>query len=54
MRDTAAEAAPSRQVGSLLGPGWAEVQSFEDVEDLDEYEDEEEVGVSASLAAAQC
>jgi hypothetical protein len=33
------EAGPS----TLLGPGWRAVESFDDVEDIDEYETEEEV-----------
>jgi hypothetical protein len=34
---------------SLLGEGWREVPSFDDLEDLDEYESEEEVGVLVNL-----
>lgn len=31
---------------SLLGHGWREVPSFEDLDEIDEYDEEEEVGAS--------
>lgn len=37
----------------VLGPGWKEVQSFEDIEDEDEYEDEEVVNHPA-LSLDRC
>lgn len=38
-RQAAMEAGPS----TLFGQGWRAVESFDDVEDIDEYETEEEV-----------
>lgn len=44
MLQSAAEAEAHLESGpSLLGPGWREVESFEDLSDEDEYTTDEEV-----------
>lgn len=50
MLQSATEAEAYLESGpSLLGPGWREVDNFEDLSDEDEYTTDEEVSVQVQL-----